>query len=138
VSLDLFPVRTFGRVLHLASFHGSSLKVFKMRRVQRLLESGRTAEAKKIVGELIRTSKLAREEGTDELQLKIASGELIAQLGGVDVAVNDYLVDAAQTLIDYGQVARAREVLESVLEARPTHEAARRQLSRAMAQLEKE
>jgi len=108
-----------------------------MRRVQRLLEAGRTAEAKEVVQELIHTSKLAREEGTDELQLKIASGELIAQLGGVDVAVNDYLVEAAQTLIDYGQYARAREVLESVLEARPTHEAAKRQLSRAMAQLEK-
>jgi hypothetical protein len=138
MALDLLPVRTFGQVLSLASFHGSSFKVFKMRRIQRHLQTGRTAEAKSLAEEIVHTSKLAAQEGVDKLQMNIAAGELLAQLGGLDLAVKDYLLEAAETLADQGDYARARPILEAILEARPTHEAAKRQLSRVRAQLEKQ
>ncbi len=138
MALDLLPVRTFGQVLSLASFHGSSFKVFKMRRIQRCLQSGRTDEAKALAEEIVHTSKLAVQEGLDKLQMRIAAGELLAQLGGLDLAIKDYLLEAAETLADQGDYARALPVLEAVLEARPTHEAAKRQLSRVKTQLQKQ
>lgn len=138
MALDLLPVRTFGQVLSLASFHGSSFKVFKMRRIQRCLEAGRTNDAKSLAEEIVHTSKLAAQEGVDKIQMTVAAGELLAQLGGLDLAIKEYLLEAAESLADQGDYARAISILEAIIEARPTHEAAKRQLSRAKVQMQKQ
>jgi len=128
-------VGTFKGVLGLAFYHGSMFKVFKMRRVQRFLEAGRKADAKALVEELVRRSRQIASGGDEEISLALAAGELLAQLGGVDLAVDDYLLDAAQRLADGGSYLKAKHVVEAILTARPTHEDAKRQLSRIETQM---
>lgn len=135
MTLDLLPVGTFKGVLALAFYHGSMFKVFKMRRVQRFLEAGRKADAKALVEKLVRMSLQIIFWRDEETSLAIAAGELLAQLGGVDLAIDDYLLDAAQRLADGGSYLKAKHVVEAILTARPTHEDAKRQLSRIETQI---